>query len=160
MEATRSREREEVPNAKITPQIPSAPEYDQESLSAIDNDSWGMPELIDRNRPTSFLDKIKNAFKNYKISRREEQDTQNLVDPIANNGIDYSNQPPPYSINDPNGDDPIFGNLDSRNIFLRKLYGWLILQQGLLTTLAGLFTYVPHFRHMFRKLLADKIFLR
>lgn len=145
---------DELSNSKI----PSAPEFDEESLTNVNNidNDWQLPERIERSRhySSSFWNKLKNSFKNYKKTRINNQILENPINNYGSNQIIDSNNF--YS----NNDNSLINNQENRNLFLRRLYAWLLGQQFIMTLLCALFYYVPHIRKIFRKTFADKIFLR
>lgn len=147
-------ERPRNPSEELDHRVPSAPDFDQESLSnAVDNE---LPELVERHqlRPSIWA-RMRGAFSRYKRMKEEE------VSPIA------TEQPPAYSVsnaarrsNDPNDGSLLSADLARRNSLLRKVYWLFCGQMSLFTGLCALFYYVPHVRQIFRKTFADKVGLR
>lgn len=150
-------ERPRNASEELDQRVPSAPDFDQESLSnAVDNDLY-MPERVERHqsRPSIWA-RMRGAFTRYRQMKEDE------VSPIA------SEQPPAYSnsnaapcsSDNPKDDSVLSGDLARRNGLLRKLYWLFCGQMSLFTGLCALFYYVPHVRQMFRKTFADKVGLR
>lgn len=126
-------------------ETPSAPDFDQESLRDVVEDY----RPRERARPPSIWTKLRRSFSKYKPMNEDlESVNQNNSDSIPNTNPNNSNN------------DLVFGDLKSRNRFLRKLYAMFVGQLSWLTGLCALFYYSPHVRHIFRKMVADKIFLK
>lgn len=144
-------ERPRNSSPQLDQRVPSAPEFDQESLgNALDD----MPERVERHqsRP-SIWTRLRRTFSTRYESMEDEDE------PIR------PEQPPAYTSSNPvRLDNPMDGSVFSgdlrrRNSFLRKLYALFIGQMSLFTGLCALFYYVPHIRQMFRKTFADKVWL-
>ena len=143
MEIERTRE----PTVEFDQSVPSAPDFDQESLSnAVDD----LPELVERHRlRPSIWSRLKRAF-----TTRYQPMVEDEASPV------HSELPPAYTSPAPNNrtaDSILPADLNQRNSLLRKLYWLFTSQMSLFTGLCALFYYVPHIRQMFRKTFADKV---
>lgn len=130
----------EIERPRKPEQVPSAPEFDQESLTSTLEE---LPERVERHR---FGSRIRRLFSS-KYRRMREGEAPPAV----------SEEPPAYTTPNPPDDSVLSGNLDRKNVLLRKLYWLFCGQMSLFTGLTALFYYVPHIRQMFRKTFADKV---
>ena len=152
MEVERERSESTKKEAFKANEIPSAPEFDQESLSNVIEDNYELPERIERAQTPSIWSRIKRSFSKYKPMNEEQFHPNVQSSNQINSNFNNNNSNAVY--------DTVFGDLKKRNQFLRKILALFVGQLSFFTALAGLFYYIPHLRHIFRIFFADKIFLK